>query len=415
MSERLTITMVRNAEPADRDYFLWDKSTSGFGIKICRGGRKSFVCKYRVGRGRRAPTKRVTKGNFGVWTVEQARQEARRIIGAVANGDDPAHAAQLKRRELTVAELCDKYLKHGLGTKKPSTIVTDRGRITRHIKPLLGKKRIGDITKADVASFMTEVAGGKTAQTIKTKKHGLARVSGGTGTATRTVGLLGGIFSYAIDAGLLENNPVRGVKRYKDKKVEHYLSIEEFRVLGNAMDEAARKGTNIRALNILYLLILTGARRGEIEKLKWSEFDPDKGFLRLSDSKTHQKTIPLNKWACEIINSQPRPQDSQYIFPATRGNGFYTGTSKVWSKLRKGSPLEKYRLHDLRHSFASIAVENGSSLPIIGKLLGHKNFATTQRYAHLADDPLRQVTNSAGSLIAKATQTILSQADEEAA
>ena len=415
MSKRLTTTVIKQAAPKDRDYFIWDHSTSGFGIKICRGGRQSFVCKYRMGRGRRAPTRRVTIGEFGTWTLEQARQEARRLLGAVASGADPARSEQARRRELVVADLCDRYLKHGLGAKKSSTIATDRGRITRHIKPLLGSKRIGDVTKADVSWFMNQIAEGKTAKDIKTGKHGLARVRGGKGTAARTVGLLGGIFSFAQDAGLIEKNPVRGVKRYRDNRVDSYLTINEIQLLGRMMDQALEDGINPQALTIIRLLILTGARRGEIQALRWTEVDLEGGFLRLADSKTGQKVIPLNRWACQTINVQPRSLGTDYVFPATRGDGFYTGTWKVWSKLRKGSPIEKYRIHDFRHSFASLAVQGGASLPLVGGLLGHKDTATTQRYAHLTDNPLRQVTHATGSLIASAIQKQPQSLDYEAA
>ncbi len=402
MPSKLTITDLKAAKPGSADYFLWDKSLTGFGVKICRGGRKTFVCQYRQERGRRGSTRRLTIGQFGVLTLDQARQRARCILGAVAHGDDPAQEEQTKRVEPTVGELCDLYLAHGTGPKKPSTIATDRGRIERHIKPLLGSRKVTDIKKTDITRFMNQVANGKTAADIKTGKHGRARVTGGKGTASRTVGLLGGIFSYANDAGLISTNPVRGVRRYRDKKVENYLSVGEFRILGKIMDEALASETNPNAIAIIKLLILTGARRGEIQSLKWCEVDLERGFLRLQDSKTGQKIILLNRWACEVIDSQMKQTGSEYVFPAARGNGHFTGTWKVWSKLRKDTSLERYRIHDFRHSFASLAVQSGASLPLIGGLLGQKDAATTQRYAHLSDNPMRQVADMTGSAIVKA-------------
>ncbi|MCP4101202.1 MAG: integrase arm-type DNA-binding domain-containing protein, partial [Lentisphaerae bacterium] len=292
MSNKLTKMGIDRAKLSDGDYFLWDGDLKGFGIKIAKGGRKTYVCKYRVGSGRSAPTRRMTIGAHGSpWTVDQARIEARKILGRVANGEDPAKEKQDTKKQITVAELCDLYLEQGTGTKKASTIATDEGRIERHIKPLLGKKKVPDVTRADIKRFLQDVANGKTATDVKTGLHGRAIVRGGKGTASRTVGLLGGIFTYAFDCGFIEINPVRGVKRFPDKKGQRYLSQKELVALGQAMHEAIEHGENPYAIAILKLLIFTGARKAEIEMLKWSEVDFDGGYLRLEDSKTGQKAI----------------------------------------------------------------------------------------------------------------------------
>ena len=266
----------------------------------------------------------------------------------------------------------------------------------RHIKPLLGKKKIKSVTRADVMRFVKDVATGKTSADIRTRPHGRAIVKGGTGTATRTVGLLGGIFTFAIDSGLLDDNPVRGVKRFIDRMGDRFLTREEFVTLGRALQSAAQEGENPHALAILNLLILTGARKSEIETLKWSDVDFDKGYLRLSESKTGQKIIPLNAAALEVHENLPRLADKPFVFPAFRGDGYYEGTPKVWRRVRKEAGLEDVRLHDLRHSFASIAVSRAASLSMIGALLGHAIQAMTERYAHLHDDPLRSVTEAVG-------------------
>lgn len=403
MSGRLTKAVVDRAKPKEKDYFLWDVELKGFGLKIARGGRKSYVCKYRVGSGRAAPTRRMTIGAHGSpWTVDQARTEARKLLGRVANGQDPAKDKQEAMKQLTVSELCDLYFDQGVATKKASTMATDRGRIERHIKPLLGKKKVPDVSRADIKRFLQDVANGKTAKDVKTGPHGRAIVRGGRGTATRTVGLLGGIFSFAFDCGLIAENPVRGVKRFSDKKGERYLSQSELVALGKALSEAAKKGANPFAIAILKLLIFTGARKGEIETLSWKEVDFDTGYLRLADSKTGQKMIPLNAGALEILSRIKRIEGVEYVFPAHRGNGHYEGTPKVWRRIRVNAGLDDVRIHDLRHSFASIAVSGGASLPIIGALLGHTDSATTQRYAHLQDDPLKSATEAVGRKIAAA-------------
>lgn len=401
MSGKLTKAAIDRAKPHTDDYFLWDGELKGFGIKIAKGGRKAYVCKYRVGSGRTAPTRRMTIGAHGSpWTIDQARTAARKVLGRAAIGEDPAREKQDAKKQITVAALCDLYLEHGMGTKKASTIATDKGRIERHIKPLLGRKKVPDVTRGDIKRFMQDVANGKTSTDIKTGLRGRAIVRGGKGTATRTVGLLGGIFSYAFDCGLIEVNPVRGIKRFADKKGERFLSQQELVALGEALRDGSAAGLNPQAIAILKLLIFIGARKGEIETLKWNEVDFDGGYLRLADSKTGQKAIPLNAGALEVLAAIPRLDGSPFVFPAHRSEGHYEGTPKVWRIVRATAGLGDVRLHDLRHSFASIAVSGGASLPIIGALLGHTNSATTQRYAHLHDDPLKAASEAVGSKIA---------------
>ena len=410
MMARLTKAVIDRADPKEPDYFLWDGELKGFGVKIAKGGRKSYVCKYRVGSGRTAPTRRMTIGAHGSpWTIDQARAEARKILGRVANGDDPAKEKQDAKRQITVAELCDLYVEQGCATKKPSTLVTDRGRIERHIKPLLGKKKVPDVTRADIKRFLQDVANGKTANDVKTGLHGRAIVRGGKGTATRTVGLLGGIFAFAFDCGLINENPVRGVKRFPDRKGQRYLSQQELVALGKALRDAAEAEENPYAIAVLKLLIFTGARKSEIETLKWSEIDFQSGYMRLADSKTGQKAVPLNAGALEVLNGLLRLNSSEFVFPSNRGERHYQGTPKVWKQIRAMASLDDVRLHDLRHSFASVAVSGGASLPIIGALLGHTNSATTQRYAHLSDDPVKSTSESVGAKIGTALDINLAE------
>jgi integrase len=402
MSQKLTKTFVDNAKPEARDRFLWDGELAGFGLKVCVGGRKVYVCQYRHGTGRRAPTRRLTIGAHGSpWTVETARKEARRILGLAAQGGDPAKAKQDAKAVLTVAELCDDYLLNGIATKKASTLVSDRGRIERHIKPLIGHVRLTDMSKATVGRFMQDVAIGKTATDVKTGDRGRAIVTGGKGTASRTVGLLGGIFSYAVDAALMAENPVRGVKRYKDKKNLRFLNYEELIRLGKALREVEANGANPQGVAIIRLLILTGCRKGEIENLRWQDVDFDLGFLRLPDSKTGQAIRPLNRAANAVLFSLPRYQGCDLVFPSEKLDRPYVGTPKVWTSVRAASELTDVRLHDLRHSFASVAVSEGSSLPVIGVLLGHKDTATTAQYAHLHDDPVRGASETVGDRLAQ--------------
>ena len=400
---KITKTLVDSAKTESADYFIWDSELKGFGLKISKGGRKTYVCQYRTAGGRTGDTRRLSIGAHGSpWTVETARSEAKKFLGRAANGEDPAQEKQDLKKRLSVAELCDQYLKHGCATKKASTLATDEGRIERHIKPLLGRKKVQDVTRADIKKFLQDVALGKTAIDIKTKKRGRAIVRGGQGTATRTVGLLGGIFAYAVDCGMIDTSPVLGVKRFVDKRGNRYLSQQELVALGEALRQAEKEEENPSALAILKLLVFTGARKGEIERLTWPEVDFASGYLKLADSKTGQKAIPLNAGALQVLRDQMRIKGKDLVFPAYRGDGHYEGTPKVWGRVRLKAGLQEFRLHDLRHSFASIAVSGGASLPIIGALLGHADSATTQRYAHLSDDPLRAASEAVGSQIAAA-------------
>ncbi len=317
-----------------------------------------------------------------------------------AQGADPAKEKQDAKAVLTITELCDDYLLSGVATKKASTLVSDRGRIERHIKPLIGHVRLTDVSKATVTRFMQDVAMGKTAKDVKTGHRGRAIVTGGKGTASRTVGLLGGIFTYAVEAGLMSENPVRGVKRYKDKKNLRFLNYEELIQLGEALREVEANGANPQGVSIIRLLILTGCRKGEIENLRWQDVDFDLGFLRLPDSKTGQTIRPLNRAARAVLASLPRYQGGELVFPSQKPDRPYVGTPKVWLAVRASCELSGVRLHDLRHSFASVAVSEGSSLPVIGVLLGHKDAATTAQYAHLHDDPVRGAVEKVGERLA---------------
>jgi integrase len=401
-SIRIAKRTVEEIVPQNRDAYLWDTDLSGFGVKISPKGARIYLVQYRAG-GRKAPTRRVTIGRHGSpWTADQARQEAKRILGLVATDHDPAEDKAKVRKDLNVGELCDLYLNEGCHTKKASTIATDKGRIERHIKPLLGKKRLGAITKADIQRFMNDVAAGKTAANIKTGPRGRAIVEGGKGTATRTLGLLGGIFSFAVDRGMRQDNPVRGIKRFADKKNERFLSPEELARLGKVLQKALEDGENATAIAAIRLLILTGCRKSEILGLKREWIDWERGYLRLPDSKTGAKIVPMGAPALELLASLPVIEGNPYVLPSLPREGHYVGLPKVWEKIREKAELGDVRLHDLRHSFASTAAASGDSLIVIGALLGHKDTATTSRYAHLTNDALRMAATRTANHIAAA-------------
>jgi len=402
---KLTDKAVKGAEPEAIRYVIWDTALPGFGLRVDPSGHKSFIVRYRSGGGGRNSTKRymTIKARPGeVLTADAARKLAGLILADVAHGKDPAADRDRKRAEMTVSELCRFYFEEGVETKKASTIAIDKGRVERHIKPLLGSRRVSEVTSADVERFMRDVAKGKTAADVKTKKRGRAIVEGGKGTASRTVGLLGGIFSFAVARSLRSDNPVRGVKRYADGKGERFLSSKELAALGEALRSLEAKGANRAAVAIVRLLTFTGARKSEITGLRWAEVDLERACLRLGDSKTGAKVVPLGPPALAILSQLKRDRDSPFVFPAESGGSHFQGTEKLWRKVRKAAQLPGVRLHDLRHSFASIGLASGDSLPLIGKLLGHADVKTTARYAHLADDPLREAARRIASTIAAA-------------
>ncbi len=398
MKAKITKRAVDAASPGKRDTFLWDTEVMGLGLKVTPAGNRIYILQYRIG-GR---LRRYTIGKHGSpWTPEEARDEAIRLRGLIAVGTDPAEEKGKARGELNVAALCDLYLSEGCTTKKPSTVATDTSRIERHIKPLLGRRSVKSITRADVERFMQDVAAGKTATNVKTGFRGRAIVTGGKGAARECVVLLGSIFTFAVNRGLRDDNPAWRIKKYQARTMERFLSAAELAQLGDALSTAHHEGENQFAVAAIRLLVLTGARKPEILTLKWEHVDMERGCLRLPDSKTGAKVIPLGAAALEALSEIPRIEGNPYVLPGLEGRHF-VGLQKTWERLRERAGLEDVRLHDLRHSFASVAVAGGDSLYLVGKVLGHQQARTTERYAHLADDPLKAVADKTAGRIAAA-------------
>ena len=377
---------------------IWDDELPGFGAR-CRGsGATYYFLKYRLGSRQRW----LTIGRHGApWTAEEARKKALRLLGEIVDGRDPAAKREASRQAATMAQLCDLYLAEGVTTKKPSTIRNDKSCIERHIKPLLGHRNIGELTGADIERFQRDVAAGYTAADRRTGYRGRSIVVGGQGAARLSMILLSAIFSFAMRRGLRSDNPCAGVRRYKPGKSERFLSAAEQVRLGDALATAECAGTNPSAVAIIRMLALTGARLGEILPLRWSEVDFERACLRLTDSKTAAKVIPLGAAAMQFIAAQERRPGEDYVFPGGHGRPL-SGIGKIWRNMRTAAGLADVRLHDLRHTFASNIVNAGGSLPVIGALLGHRSTQTTSRYAHLADDALHAVADRAAEAIAGA-------------
>ena len=387
--KRIGLREVRTLRP---NQILWDSAVIGFHARRQRSPSVTYAVFYRTAEGRQRWHK---IGRHGApWTPEKAREEAVRILGSVAGGTDPAGERDAVRKAKTVAELCDLYLADAEAgrlltrrklAKKPSTLATDRGRIERHIKPQLGRMTVAAVTREDIERFMHAVAEGETAGRVKTKARGLARVSGGKGTASRTVGLLGAVFTYAVRHRMRPDNPVRGVMRFADGRRERRLSDDEYGILGVALRHAAANGIWPAAIGVARFLALTGWRSGEALVLKWPDLDLARRTARLLDTKSGLSVRPLSHAACNVLKELPRTA-SELVFPATRGDGNMTGFPKLWARIAKlGSLPADVTPHVLRHSFASLAGDLGYSEPTIAVLVGHKGQTITSRYVHAAD------------------------------
>lgn len=420
---KLTKKVVDTAapDPTGRDRFVWDAEVKGFGLKIAASGSKSYVLQYRTAE---AKSRRYSIGRHGSpWTCDEARTKAMELLRGLAAGSDPLDAKAGAKIVTTVADLADLYVTEGPAekpNKKARSWTADASNINRHIKPLLGRKSVKSLTSTDLAKFQADVASGKTAVDEKTKARGRARVSGGKATAARTLAVLKAMLEFGVRRKLLPTNPAKGVKLYKIESRERFLVDREVIALAEALAAMDEDRTLSDAMaTAIRLLLLTGARKQEIATLRWEWVDFDRGCIRLPDSKTGAKVIPLAAAAIEILSRLER--SSPFVLPSNRSDGPIVGLQRAWDAVRKratvlarqrasdaGEPVDRapnltnVRLHDLRHSFASFAVADGATLFMVGKVLGHRQSSTTEIYAHLQDDPLKALADRTASKIASA-------------
>jgi integrase len=292
-----------------------------------------------------------------------------------------------------VANLCDDYLlageqgrllsRRGTGKKK-STLTTDRSRIEAHIKPLLGDRKVVEVTRQDVEKLMHDIAGGATKRRAPLGRvRALSNVRGGRGAATRTVGLLGAIFGHAVRAGIRADNPVAGIIRFADGRRERRLTDDEYRQLGDGM---ACVDVWPYAIAATRFLTLTGWRSGEALKLRWRDLDLKRRVVRLPDTKTGASMRPLSLAATQEIHRLARGGPDDLVFPSTRDGLEMSGFSSLFEKITRAGGLPKdVTPHVLRHSFASVAADLGFSELTIAALIGYRGGSITSRYAHHAD------------------------------
>ena len=378
MATKLSDTIVKRLPVPAKGYEItWDTQVAGFGARVTAAGARSFILNYRTRLGR---ARRFTIGTFPDWSTGAARDEARRLKTQIDRGGDPLGEIQAGRAAPTVADLCNRFIAEYLPRKRPSTQKSYRQQIAAEIRPALGRLKVSEVTFADVDGLHRKIS-----------KRAPYR-------ANRVVALLSRMFAMAIKWRMRSDNPCKGIERNTEHKRRRYLTADELIRLGKALDEYSDR----QSANIIGLLLLTGARRGEVLAARWADFDAGFATWSKPGATTKQKTehaVPLNSAARELVVKIRRqvPANVAWVFPA---NGSHRRDVKdAWAALCRMAKINGVRVHDLRHTFASVLASAGHSLPMIGALLGHTTAQTTHRYAHLFDEPQRAATERASQII----------------
>ncbi len=381
---RLTKRYIDALKPVRKDIIIWDHELIGFGVRISpHSQRKTFVVQYRqIGR-----TRRFGLGVYGKVTPDQARASAKRILGSIAHGDNPAQLRHEYRKSPTIAEVCQRFKDEHIAIRlKPSTAKEYTRAIDLFILPAFGSHKIVDISRADISALHYQF------------KHIPYQ-------ANRTLGVLSKMFTLSEVWELRRDgsNPCRHVPKYPETRRERFLSKEEIATLWRVLDESVANGSEtIHVASAFKLLLLTGARRGEIQTLKWAYVTAT--ALALPDSKTGPKRIQLSPDAKGILDELPQIDGNPHVIVGATEDGHITDLERPWRRIRDIAGLADVRIHDLRHTFASHAVMNGVPLPIVGKLCGHTQIQTTMRYAHLAEEEVQEAAGTiAGALMGFAT------------
>ncbi len=390
---RLTKRAVDALTPPEKGQtFLWDSELRGFGVRAIPSGLKAFILQYRNAEGR---SRRIVVGRYGLLTVEQARDQAKIKLGAVAGGADPAEENANSREAITVAELCDWYLAEAkagriLGRRnraiKASTLAMDRSRIETHIKPLLGRRQVRALKLADIEGMQSDIAAGKTAKPRGNGRGGAT--TGGSGVAARTVSTLQSLFAHATRLDIIGSNPAEGVRKLSGKKKERRLSLAEIKKLGEAMRIAERNDEHPVALAAVRLMLLTGFRISEAQGLQRDWLHADQSYVHFPDTKSDGQVRAIGPSAAQLAASQPARKNCPFVFPADVGNGHFTAAKSCLARLCATAKIQGVTPHTLRHTFGSVAGDLGFSELTIAALLGHAARGVTQGYVHI-DEALK--------------------------
>jgi integrase len=403
---KLTKSRVEAAGRREKQFTLWCSELKGFGVFVQPSGSRTYFVDYRNRSGVR---RRMTIGRHGTVTAEQARKLAIATLGDTVRGDDPAEQRATRRKTLTVKELCDRYLAaaskglilgKGNRPKKASSLYVDRGRIKRHIIPLLGNSRVQDLKSPDIYRFLSDVASGKTSTIQETrKKRGKSIVRGGLGTGSRTVGLLGGMLTYAVEQGIIEKNPVHGIRKPADRVRDRRLSEDEYRLLGKILNEKKTDEQFRTTTEIIRFIALTGCRRGEAVHLQWREVDQRNSCIRLIDSKEGRSMRAVGLPVLDLLDLIRTEKSDGLVFEGTVEGKPLIGFPKLWKKLLKDTALADITPHVLRHGFSSIANDLGFTEATIRALVGHSGGSVTGRYIHTVDTLLVMAADTVAGFV----------------
>jgi integrase len=381
MASKLTDPVVKALPiPAKGSRIFYDLGVKGFGIRVTVNGARAFILNYRTRAGRE---RRFTIGSFPDWKTGGARMEAAELKRQIDRGGDPLGDIVANRVAPTVTDLCARFEAEYLPRKRPSTQQTYRQQIAAEILGPLGQLKVANVTFADIDGV-----------------HRAITKRGRPYRANRVLALLSRMFSMAVRWHMRADNPCRGIERNQEHKRRRYLSADELTRLAKALDEHSDR----QSADTIRLLLLTGARRGEVLQARWQDIDLTSATWRKPGATTKQKTeheVPLSSAAVQLLAGlrQRVPHDAEWLFPAADGTHRRALKRDVWASICRAASLKGARVHDLRHTYASVLASAGLSLPIIGQLLGHTTPTTTARYAHLFDDPLRAAAERAGAII----------------
>jgi integrase len=372
--------LQKKAAPSKGNRIYYDDAIKGFGLRVTAGGARAFVLNYRTRSGRE---RRYTIGPLGEWSLQAARKEAAALKRRIDRGDDPLAEIRADRDAPSMADLCARFRTDHLSKRRPSTAALYEGIIEKIILPKFRHFKVAEITYSDVDGL-----------------HRKVTARGAPYMANRTLAVLSKMFSLAMRWGWRADNPARGIERNPEQKRHRYLTPDELKRLAGALTKAADK----QGADIVRLLLLTGARSGEVRSMRWEHLDLAEGVWTKPASTTKQAAMhrapisaPARQLLSRIYKKSGSPSEG-FVFEG-RVDGFRADIKKTWAALCKHAKIKDARIHDLRHTYASVLASAGLSLPIIGGLLGHSQPATTARYAHLFDDPLREATERAAKLV----------------
>jgi len=381
MGQRITERFIKSLEqPTAGNRVYYDTDIVGFGARITAAGVVSFVLNY-YARGRE---RRYTIGRYPELNATAAREEALALREIIRGGGDPMERKENERAAPTIADLYNDYIeRHAKIHLRPNTIRSAEGMATKHILPKIGHIKVADLTRRDVEELHNSV---------KDSPY----------QANRVRALLSKMMNLAKAWEWRDDNPCQGVPKFREEKRERWLSTQEIERLCDALD----KYSNQSVANAIRLMLLTGARKSEALTARWEDFNLELGVWTKPSHHTKQKRtehVPLSAPAVQLLVSmKEKADDNAHLFPGDVAQQPLNEIKWAWAKLCKQAKIENVRIHDLRHTYASHLVSSGLSLPIVGRLLGHTQPQTTARYAHLADDPLRQATNRFASIVAAA-------------